>query len=50
MRQSDVAARAVRKPFLFYMTAALIFLVITIISLRAQRRAEAWANRGIRSA
>ncbi|WP_455374184.1 ABC transporter permease [Limibacillus halophilus] len=50
MRQSDVAARAVRKPFLFYMTAALIFLLITVISLRAQRRAEAWANRGVRSA
>ena len=50
MRMTDVAARAVRKPFLFFMTAAFIFLVITILSIQVQRKAEAWANRGVRSA
>ena len=50
MRKTDVAQSAVRKPFLFFMTAACIFLLITVVSLRAQRRAEDWANRGVRRA
>ena len=50
MRMTDVASRAVKKPFLFFMTAAFIFLLITIVSIQVQRKAEAWANRGVRTA
>ncbi len=48
LRNSDIAARAVRLPFTFYFAASLIYLGITIVSLLAQRRAEAWAARGVR--
>jgi His/Glu/Gln/Arg/opine family amino acid ABC transporter permease subunit len=50
MRMTDVAARAVRMPFTFYFGASIIYLLITIVSLQALHRAEAWANRGIRRA
>jgi len=50
MRNTDIAARAVRLPFTFYFIAALIYLCITIVSMQAQQRIEAWANRGIRRA
>lgn len=48
MRNSDIAARATRLPFIFYLAASLIYLAITIVSMQIQQRAEAWANRGIR--
>ncbi|MEX2647464.1 MAG: ABC transporter permease subunit [Alphaproteobacteria bacterium] len=48
MRKTDIAARAVREPFKFYLTAALIYLGITFVSMLAQQRAEGWANRGVR--
>ncbi len=48
LRNADIAARAVRLPFTFYFAASLIYLSITIISMFAQQRAEAWAGRGIR--
>jgi His/Glu/Gln/Arg/opine family amino acid ABC transporter permease subunit len=50
MRMADVAARAVRLPFTFYLGASVIYLLITIVSLQVLHRAEAWANRGIRRA
>ena len=50
MRMTDVAARAVRMPFTFYFGASIIYLLITVVSLQALQRAEAWANRGIRRA
>jgi His/Glu/Gln/Arg/opine family amino acid ABC transporter permease subunit len=50
MRMTDVAARAVKKPFTFYFAASIIYLLITIVSLLLFHRAEAWANRGIRRA
>jgi arginine/ornithine transport system permease protein len=50
MRKTDIAARALREPFKFYLTAALIYLGITIVSMLLQQRAEGWANRGIRRA
>ena len=50
MRMTDIAARAVRMPFTFYFGASIIYLLITIVSLQALQRAEAWANRGIRRA
>lgn len=48
MRMSDVAARAVRMPFTFYLGALLIYLAITIVSLVALQQGEKWANRGVR--
>ena len=50
MRMADVAARAVRMPFTFYFGASIIYLLITVASLLALHRTEAWANRGIRRA
>ena len=50
MRMTDVAARATRMPFTFYFGASIVYLLITIVSLLALHRAEAWANRGIRRA
>jgi len=48
MRNTDIAARNLRMPFTLFFTAALIYLGITIVSMQAQQRIEAWANRGIR--
>ncbi len=50
MRNADIAARAVRLPFTFFLTASLIYLGITVVSMWGQQRAEAWANRGVRRA
>ena len=48
MRNADIASRATKKPFTFFFTASLFYLVITIISMILQKRAEMWADRGIR--
>ncbi len=48
MRNTDIAARAVRQPFTFFFAASLIYLAITVVSMLAQQRGEAWANRGVR--
>lgn len=48
MRNADIAARATRLPFTCYFAASLIYLGITIASMLMQRRAEAWASRGVR--
>ena len=48
MRNSDIAARALRLPFTFYFAASLIYLSITIVSMLGQQRIEAWARRGVR--
>lgn len=50
MRNSDVAARAVRQPFTFYFAASILYLGITIVSLQVLGWAERRANRGIRRA
>lgn len=50
MRNADIAARATRLPFTCYFAASLIYLIITVISMSIQQRAEVWANRGIRKA
>jgi polar amino acid transport system permease protein/arginine/ornithine transport system permease protein len=47
MRNADVAARATRMPFTFFLAACLIYLVITLVSMWAQARAEGWASRGV---
>ena len=50
MRNADVAARATKLPFTFFFVASLFYLGITIVSMVVQRRAEVWANRGVRRA
>jgi len=50
LRNSDIAARAVHAPFTFYFAASLYYLAIVTVSMMLQRRAEAWASRGVRQA
>jgi His/Glu/Gln/Arg/opine family amino acid ABC transporter permease subunit len=47
MRNADIAARSTRQPFTFFFMACLLYLVITLLSMAAQARAERWAQRGI---
>jgi len=48
LRNSDIAARAVRMPFTFYFAASLYYLAIVVVSMGLQHYAEAWASRGVR--
>ena len=48
MRNADIAARATKLPFTFFFVASLFYLGITVVSMVVQRRAEVWANRGVR--
>ena len=48
MRNADIASRATRLPFTCYFAASLIYLLLTVVSMSLQQRAEVWANRGIR--
>ncbi len=48
MRQSSVAARSTREPFVFYLVAALLFLVMTTFSTVAFQKAEQYYGRGVR--
>ena len=50
MRISQVAARSTREPFPFFITAAVMFLVITTFSTKLFRKAEAHYDRGVRRA
>jgi len=50
LRQAQVGAGSTRQPFIFYMTAAGLYLVLTTISTWTFDRAEARANRGVRRA
>ncbi|WP_028324101.1 ABC transporter permease [Desulfatirhabdium butyrativorans] len=50
MRNADIAARSTKLPFTCYFAASLLYLGITIVSILIQKKAEAWANRGIRKA
>ena len=50
VRNADIAARATKLPFTFFFVVSLFFLGITIVSMVIQRRAEVWANRGVRRA
>jgi octopine/nopaline transport system permease protein len=49
MRQAHVASGSTQKPFIFYSVAAILFLLLTYLSGFGFRRAELWANRGVRS-
>lgn len=48
MRNARIAANTTHKPFTFYFAASLVFLLITIVSMWAQKHAERWASRGVR--
>jgi len=50
MRNADIASRSTKLPFSCYFAASLLYLGITIVSILLQKKAEAWANRGIRKA
>jgi len=50
MRQAHVAAGSTYSPFTFYITAALLYLVLTSVSSRVLNSAESWANKGVRRA
>jgi polar amino acid transport system permease protein/octopine/nopaline transport system permease protein/arginine/ornithine transport system permease protein len=50
MRKAEIAAGATRMPFTFFLAAALLFLLITVVSLAIQSRLERWAARGVRQA
>ncbi len=46
VRQSGVAARVTKEPFLFFGVACLIYLVLAMISSVGLHRIEAWSKRG----
>ena len=50
MRQAQIGAGSTRKPFTFFLTAAVLYLLISFVSGAAFRSAEARAMRGIRRA
>ena len=50
MRQAHVAAGSTYSPFTFYITAAILYLILTTVSNRVFNSAENWANKGVRRA
>ncbi len=50
LRQSHIAAGSTRRPFDFYITAAVLYLLITWVSTFLFQRAESHALRGLRRA
>ncbi|MBF9234388.1 ABC transporter permease [Microvirga alba] len=50
LRQSHIAAGSTRRPFDFYLTAAVLYLLITWVSTYLFQRAETHSMRGIRRA
>jgi octopine/nopaline transport system permease protein len=48
MRSASIASGSTQKPFVFYLAAAVLYLVLTAGSNRAFGLAELWANRGVR--
>jgi octopine/nopaline transport system permease protein len=50
MRQAHIASGSTYSPFTFYITAALLYLVLTTASSRVLNSAESWANKGVRRA
>jgi len=50
MRQAHIGAGSTHEPFVFYITAALLYLVLTTISSQILNGAENWANKGVRRA
>ena len=50
LRQSHIAAGSTRRPFDFYLTAAVLYLLITWISTILFQKAETYTMRGVRRA
>jgi len=50
LRQSQIGAGSTRQPFSFYITAAMLYLLITTVSNWGFGRAEDYSMRGIRRA
>ena len=50
LRQSQIGSGSTYKPFYFYLTAALLYLVITTVSTWGFQRAEDYSMRGLRRA
>lgn len=46
LRQTQIAARVTKEPFLFFGTACLIYLVFSIISSIGLNRIERWTRKG----
>lgn len=50
MRQAGIGAGSTQEPFTFYLTAAILYLVLTSLSNKGFGSLELWANRGVRRA
>ena len=50
LRQAQVASGSTRQPFVFYMAAAALYLILTTVSTKMFDMAEARAMRGVRRA
>jgi octopine/nopaline transport system permease protein len=50
LRQSQIGAGSTKQPFTFYITAAMLYLLLTSMSSWGFRRAEASTTRGVRRA
>ena len=50
MRNADIAAKNLKKPFTCYFAASLLYLLITVLSLIFQQWAEKRADKGVRRA
>lgn len=50
VRKTNIAIGFEKRPFTFYMAAALIFCAMTLVSMWLQHHAERVANRGVRRA
>jgi polar amino acid transport system permease protein len=50
MRNTTVAVGYTRKPFTFYLVAALIYLGFTTITMVGNQFLERWASRGVKEA
>jgi len=48
MRQAHIASGSTYSPFIFYMSAAILYLVLTTASSKALNSAENWANKGVK--
>lgn len=48
MRSASIASGSTQKPFVFYLSAACLYLLLTAGSNRVFGVAESWANRGVR--
>ena len=49
MRHGSIASGSTKEPFTFYLTAFVLYLLLTSISNRGFLRAETWANKGVRT-